>query len=238
MTMFDLRPFKDLGTADFGWLKARYHFSFARYYNPDRTGFGPLLVVNDDRVAAGSGFPMHPHDNMEIITYVRKGAIHHQDTEGHAGSTPAGSVQVMSAGTGLAHSEHADGAEDTVLYQIWLAPNVLNVAPRWDMATFPTDPVTERLRLLVSGKPEDAGTGALTIYQEARVWGGRLAPGALLTQDFGPRAYVLQSAGTLSINGHTMEAGDGAALTNEGPLTIKNAPEAPEAELLVLELPA
>ena len=120
--MIKVYPYEKLGNHDFGWLNARYHFSFARYYNPERTGFGKLLVINDDIVHAHSGFDTHPHADMEIITYVRAGAITHRDSTGNEGRTAAGDVQVMSAGTGIAHSEHNEEDEDTRLYQIWIAP--------------------------------------------------------------------------------------------------------------------
>src|ERR1700742_2117012 len=130
-------PYEKLGHADHGWLDARHHFSFAHYWNPDRVHFGALRVINDDKVAPGRGFGTHPHDNMEIITYVRQGAITHKDSMGNTGRTGAGDVQVMSAGTGVFHSEHNLESEDTKLYQIWITPNKRGVKPRWEAREFP-----------------------------------------------------------------------------------------------------
>ena len=130
--MINLIPYEKLGGADHGWLKAKHHFSFASYQDPNRMNFGPMRVINDDIVAAQKGFAPHPHDNMEIITYVRKGAITHKDNMGNEGRTAAGDVQVMSAGTGVTHSEYNLEDEETSLYQIWMFPNKKNVKPRWD----------------------------------------------------------------------------------------------------------
>jgi len=230
--MMHIQKFNELGKADFGWLQARHHFSFGRYYNPERMGFGNLRVVNDDRVAAGNGFDPHPHDNMEIITYVRKGEIRHRDTMGNEGATPAGSVQVMSAGTGVAHAEYASDTEPTVLYQIWLLPNEKDVTPRWDMRAFPTGNVEGALPLLVSGNAADAEKGALYIHA---LHGGRMAAGTTLTQDFGAMAYVLVSEGRIRLNGEELEAGDGAAVKDEGALTLEALED---AEVVVIRVGA
>lgn len=232
--MMQVIRFDDLGRADFGWLKARHHFSFGRYYDPDKMGFGILRVVNDDRVAAGSGFDPHPHQDMEIITYVRQGEIRHRDSMGNEGVTPAGSVQVMSAGTGIAHAEYASDTEPTVLYQIWILPREKGVAPRWDLAQFPQQFVEDELRLLVSGRPEDEGKGGLMIHADAALYGGRLQAGSALTQDFGGRAYVLVSAGEVEIGGHKLAAGDALAVEGKGPLGMTALSE---AEVVVVALP-
>lgn len=233
--MMDIRKFADLGKADFGWLQARHHFSFGRYYDAAHMGFANLRVVNDDRVAMGSGFDLHPHDNMEIITYVRQGGIGHKDSLGNNGMTPVGSVQVMSAGTGISHAEYASETENTVLYQIWILPRERDVAPRWDMAEFPTEPVADNLPLLVSGRDEDAGKGALLIHAEAALYGGRLTKGTSLMQDFGARAYVLVSSGSVTVQGQALEAGDGAALADEGVVRIDATQD---AEVVVIRLAA
>lgn len=232
--MKETRRFEDLGSANFGWLQAKHHFSFGNYYDPERVHFGILRVVNDDRVAAGSGFDPHPHENMEIITYVREGEIRHKDNLGNQGATKAGDVQVMSAGTGVAHAEYASETERTVLYQIWLFPREKGVAPRWDAAAFDKTPVKDKLRLLVSGHENDVKNGALMIHADARLWGGRLNTGTTLTQDFGPRVYLLISAGEVKIGEDTFRAGDALALTDEGPVTIEALQE---SEVVVLELP-
>lgn len=232
--MFTLYPYDTLGQADHGWLKARHHFSFARYWNPARTEFGTLRVINDDRVAAGKGFATHPHDNMEIITYVRQGAITHKDSMGNVGRTNAGDVQVMSAGTGVQHSEFNLESEDTTLYQIWIEPNEHNVAPRWKAKVFPKTPVTERLYVLVSGQPHHAGKDALFIHQDAAIYGGRLTAGTTIEQPIKHQAYVLASLGEFTINGNRMQQGDGAEITKEKILTIKALSD---CELLIIDVP-
>lgn len=234
--MIDIQRFNELGKADFGWLQARHHFSFGRYYNPRRMGFGNLRVVNDDRVAAGHGFDPHPHDNMEIITYVRKGEIRHRDNMGNEGSTPAGSVQVMSAGSGVAHAEYASESEPTVLYQIWLLPNEENVTPRWDMREFPTSVVERELPLLVSGDPADADKGALYIHADGGLHGGRLRAGTTVVQDFGAMAYVLVSEGRVKLNGEDLQVGDGAAVKDEGALTLEAVEDSDVVVIRVSEL--
>ena len=147
--MIKTYTFEQLGHANHGWLDARHHFSFANYYNPERMGFGALRVINDDIIKAGAGFDTHPHKDMEIITYVRKGAITHRDSRGNQGRTEAGDVQVMSAGTGIFHSEFNLESEDTNLYQIWIEPNKIGVQPRWDAREFPTEETEGVLTLLV-----------------------------------------------------------------------------------------
>ena len=145
------------------WLDARHHFSFSNYQNPKRQQFGVLRVINDDVIKAGTGFDTHPHQNMEIITYVREGAITHRDSNGNVGRTEAGDVQVMSAGTGVSHSEFNRESEDTNIFQIWIDPNQLDVKPRWDSYTFPKQPTADALMLLVSGD----GDAPLSIHQDA-----------------------------------------------------------------------
>lgn len=227
-----------LGSANFGWLNAKHHFSFGRYHNPARMGFGVLRVVNDDAIQAGGTFPPHPHDNMEIITYVRRGAIHHGDDLGNHGITPAGDVQVMSAGTGITHSEAASPTEDTSIYQIWLHPHTQGVAPRWEQASVASMPTqAPGLTLMVSGHASDAATGALFIHQHARLWVARLAAGQGLTHSFGPRAYVLMSVGQASVQGQALHQGDGMAVEGEETLTLTNTGPTP-AELLIIEFPA
>jgi quercetin 2,3-dioxygenase len=232
--MITVYPYAALGHANHGWLDARHHFSFASYRNPARTGFGSLLVINDDRVAAGKGFAPHPHDNMEIITYVREGAITHKDSLGNTGRTAAGDVQVMSAGTGVVHSEYNLETVDTRLYQIWIHPNVRNVAPRWEARQFPKTPANDQLPVLVSGMPEHAGRGAMLIYQDAALYGGQLLAGETLAQPIKHQAYVLASRGALTVNGVAMQAGDGAEVTGETALTLKATTD---AEVLVIDVP-
>lgn len=232
---FTLYPYGALGHVDHGWLDARHHFSFGSYRDPNRTGFGRLLVINDDRIRAGRGFPTHPHDNMEIITYVRSGAITHRDDQGNEGVTRAGDVQVMSAGTGIHHSEYNLEDEDTTLYQIWIEPNQQDSAPRWEAREFPKEPVTEALIPLASGRDEDLMQGALMIYQDAAIHGGRLNKGTELTHPIRHQAYVLASEGELEINGERMKKGDGAEITGTPELHIRALTD---AELLVIDVPA
>ncbi|MDP9127957.1 MAG: pirin family protein [Pseudomonadota bacterium] len=229
-------PYEALGHANHGWLDARHHFSFARYWDDSRVHFGALRVINDDRVSAGSGFGKHPHDNMEIITYVRAGAITHEDSLGNKGRTGAGDVQVMSAGKGVLHSEANKEQEDTRLYQIWILPNKENVAPRWEARAFPKAQVEEGpLPLLVSGREEDAGKGALFIHQDAAIYGGRLGAGTVMEQPIKHQAYILASEGTFTLNGVELHPGDGAEVTGESSVAIRAGTD---AEILVIDVPA
>jgi quercetin 2,3-dioxygenase len=231
--MIKIYPYESLGTADHGWLNAHYHFSFSSYNNRERVHFGALRVINDDIIAAQSGFPPHPHQDMEIITYVRKGAITHKDSMGNEGRTGAGDVQVMSAGTGVTHSEYNLEDEDTNLYQIWIFPNKQRVQPQWDAMQFPKENVKDRLQLLVSGRPEDKGK-ALFIHQDAAIYGGRLAKGTVLTQEIKHQAYILASYGEFSIEGQIIKHGDGAEITGVKSFEIKALAD---AEILVIDVP-
>jgi len=217
------------------WLNSYHHFSFGEYYNPQRRQFGTLRVINDDEIKAGAGFGRHPHKDMEIITYVRSGAVHHQDSLGNEGVTAAGDVQVMSAGCGIEHAEFSAPDQDTTLFQIWIRPRENNLPPRWEQAAFPKQPTTEKLALLVSGRAEDEGQGALYIHQDAAIYGGRLPPGAALDHELsGAQAYIVISEGQADINGTVMAKGDGGEVTSEQALHIAALDEA--CELLVIEL--
>jgi redox-sensitive bicupin YhaK (pirin superfamily) len=226
-------PYSELGQADFGWLKARYHFSFSRYHNPARMGFGKLRVINDDIVAAGRGFAPHPHRDMEIITYVRSGAISHEDSVGNKGRTAAGDVQVMSAGSGVTHSEWNHEPEATTLYQIWIEPREMGVQPRWDAKQFPHAPVSDSLSLLVSGDAEDAEKGALFIHADAAIFGGRLRAGTKLAHRLRKNAYLLISEGKVKVGGHLFGGGDGAEITDASSVTFEAMTD---AEVLVIEV--
>jgi quercetin 2,3-dioxygenase len=230
-----LYPYQSLGHADHGWLDARHHFSFADYFNPARVHFGALRVINDDRVAGGAGFSTHAHNDMEIITYVRHGAITHKDSLGNTGRTGAGDVQVMSAGTGVLHSEFNRESEDTKLYQIWIFPDKKGVAPRWEAREFPKTPVTQGpLPLLVSGRVEDANKGALYIHQDAAIFGGRLSASTVIEQPLKHQAYVLASIGSFKLNDTVLNQGDGAEVTDENNLLITANSD---AEILVIDVP-
>lgn len=233
--MIKVHPYEKLGQHDYGWLKARYHFSFGDYYNPQRMGFGSLRVINDDVVQAGAGFPPHPHSDMEIITYVRRGAITHKDSLGNEGRTEAGDVQVMSAGTGIQHAEFNKEKEDTNLYQIWIEPREEGVTPRWDSAKFPKTPVNDALPLLVSGRKEDEGNGTLYIHADAVLHGGRLKKGASLTHNLHGIGYVLVSEGALTLDGKALKKGDGAEITDQDSITLEAIDG--EAEVIVIDVP-
>lgn len=232
--MITIYPYAMLGQADHGWLHARHHFSFAHYYNPDRMGFGALRAVNDDSIQAGTGFPSHPHRDMEIITYVRTGAISHRDSEGNNGRTEAGAIQVMSAGSGVSHSEYNREQETTRLYQIWIAPERTGVKPRWEARKFPVEPVQGALMPLASGRSADLAQAALFIHQDATLFGGRLKAGTRIEQPIVYQAYVLASDGEFEINGRVMAPGDGAEVTGVPVLTIKALTD---SEVLVLDVP-
>lgn len=231
--MIKVYPYEQLGRHNAGWLDARYHFSFADYHNPERMRFGALRVVNDDIVKVGGGFAPHPHKDMEIVTYVRRGAISHRDSLGNEGVTAAGDVQVMSAGTGIQHAEFNAGKEDINLYQIWIYPRERGVKPRWDMRQFPKEPVNDALPLLVSGDESDSVKGALYIHADASVYGGRLAAGTKITQPVAGQAYLLVSEGAIEIDGHKLKKGDGAEVTDVSALQIKAAQD---AEIVVIDL--
>ncbi len=232
--MITIYPYETLGHANHGWLDARHHFSFAMYFNPKRRGFGDLLVINDDTVAPGRGFGTHPHDNMEIITYVRKGAITHKDSMGNVGRTEAGDVQVMSAGTGVFHSEYNLEPEETKLYQIWIEPNQQNVAPRWEAKQFPKEPARDHLTLLASGMKEHGGQQAAFIHADAAIYGGRLTAGSSITHPIKHQAYVLVSQGELLVGDQRMKQGDGAEITDISHITLHAITD---AEILVIDVP-
>ena len=217
--MIDVRPFNTLGGANHGWLNAKHHFSFANYYDPARMSWGRLRVWNDDEIAARSGFPPHPHADMEIITYVRTGAITHEDSMGNKGRTGAGDVQVMSAGTGVRHSEFNLEDELTTIFQIWIEADVRGAKPAWGAKAFPKSDRTGQFSVLASGDPTDE---ALTINADARVLGATLNAGESLTYALaaGRRAYLVPAVGAVDVNGVSLHARDGAAIMNEAEITI------------------
>ena len=217
--MIDIRPFDSLGHADHGWLDARHHFSFANYHDPGRMGWGAIRVWNDDRIAAKSGFPPHPHRDMEIITYVRTGAISHQDSMGNKGRTEAGDVQVMSAGTGVVHSEYNLEDEETTLFQIWVETDRPGAEPGWGAMPFPKESREGSFQLLASG---DAGDGVLTINADARVLGATVMSGGTLTYEADPARHVyMVPSGKVRVNGREANRRDGIAITGEGKVTIE-----------------
>ena len=224
--MIERRPFAKLGGAEQGWLNTRHHFSFADYRDPDRMHWGALRVWNDDEIAAGTGFPLHPHAEMEIITYVREGAITHRDSMGNEGRTAAGDVQVMSAGTGIYHSEYNREPETTKLFQIWILPNRAGGAPAWSTKPFPKADRSGQFVVLASGIAGDAE--ALPIRADARVLGAALAEGqrAEYRLGVGRHAYLVPLGSAVEVNGVRIEPREGAAIEGVGRLTVTALGEA------------
>ena len=216
--MIDIRPFASLGHANHGWLDARHHFSFADYHDPARMAWGRIRVWNDDSIAAGSGFPPHDHRDMEIITYVRSGAITHQDSLGNKGRTAAGDVQVMSAGKGVTHAEFNLEDEATTLFQIWIESDRPGVDPGWGAMPFPKEQRDGQFQLLASGDPED---GALNIHADARVLGANVPAGGTINLDLDPaRHQYLVASGKVTVNEVAAEERDGIAITGEARLEV------------------
>ncbi|HVH75808.1 MAG TPA: pirin family protein [Stellaceae bacterium] len=211
--MIELRPYAELGGADRGWLKTRHHFSFAEYYDSARMGWGRLRVWNDDEIAAGSGFPPHPHADMEIITYVRDGAITHRDSVGNSGRTEAGDVQVMSAGSGIRHSEYNLEGGTTRVFQIWIEPTTRGGPPSWGARPFPKADRSGRFVTLASGFAGDKE--ALPIRADARVMGATIRKGERLALDLEPNrhVYLVPATGAVELDGTRVAARDGAAIT-------------------------
>ncbi len=228
--MITIYPYESLGRANHGWLDARHHFSFASYYDQVRMGFGALRVINDDIIQAGSGFDTHPHKDMEIITYVREGAITHRDSHGNEGRTEAGDVQVMSAGTGIQHSEFNLENRETRLFQIWIEPNIHGVEPRWDSHIFPKEARNDTLALLVSGD----GQAPLYIHQDAYIYAGKIMANNMVEQVIKHQAYLLVSEGELEVDGNTLTKGDGVAVTEQASVSIKAASD---SEVLIIDVP-
>jgi quercetin 2,3-dioxygenase len=228
--MIDVRKFDSLGHADHGWLDARHHFSFAEYYDPARMGWGRIRVWNDDRIAARSGFPPHPHRDMEIVTYVRSGAITHQDSMGNKGRTEAGDVQVMSAGTGVVHAEYNLEDEQTSLFQIWIETDKPSANPSWGAMPFPKESREGAFQLLASGDGEE---GTLTINADARVLGASVKAGESLVVDVSAdRHLYLVASGRVRVNGIPAGPRDGVAITAEERIAIE-AEE--DAELVLVD---
>ncbi|MDE2006113.1 MAG: pirin family protein [Rhodospirillales bacterium] len=216
--MIERRPFDRLGRFRNDWLNARHHFNFGGYRDPARNGFGRVLVWNDDEIAPGTGFDPHPHREMEIITYVRDGAITHEDSLGHRGRTEAGDVQVMHAGTGIVHAEYNRETVPTRLFQIWIRPDRAGVAPGWATRAFPRG---EGLRVLASGRP-GAPEDALALHADAAVIAGTLAAGQETTLELDPAraAYLVVASGEVTVNGVNAGTRDGLAIAGERTLHL------------------
>ena len=235
--MIDKRPYNTLGGANHGWLNAKHHFSFASYYDPAKMGWGSLRVWNDDEIKAQTGFPPHPHDNMEIITYVREGAITHQDSLGNKGRTEAGDVQVMSAGTGIRHSEYNLESDTTKIFQIWVEPSVRGEPPAWGARPFPKDDRAGKFVTLASGFKGDED--ALLIRSPARLLGATLLKDQ--AEHYTPvdapdgqtrHLYLVVARGKVSVNGVELDERDGAAIKDEATLEIRALED---AEVVLLD---
>ncbi len=219
--MIDIRPFAGLGHAQHGWLDARHHFSFADYRDPARMGWGAIRVWNDDTIDAQSGFPPHPHRNMEIVTFVRSGAITHQDSLGNKGRTGAGAVQVMSAGSGITHAEYNAENEATTLFQIWIMPDTAGQAPSWGQRDFPRRERAGQWEILASGSPE--ADAALPIRADAKVVAATLSARQSVTYAVDPtrHLYMVAPVGRIRINGQEAHPRDGIAVTGESKLVVE-----------------
>ena len=235
--MIDIRPFASLGGADHGWLKARHHFSFANYHDPARMSWGKLRVWNDDEIAPGTGFDAHPHRDMEIVTFVREGAITHRDNLGNEGRTGVGDVQIMSAGTGVVHAEYNLEPETTKIFQIWIQPDRRGATPNWGAKQFPKADREARFEVLASGRPQDSGNGALPLNADAAVMAATLRAGqsVALPLPEGRAAYLVSAKGRVTVNGAALGARDGAAIRDEARITIAAEDD---AELVLVEVAA
>lgn len=233
--MLTLRKSADRGYADHGWLKSMHSFSFAGYYDPRHMGWGNLRVINEDRIAPGTGFGTHGHRDMEIISYVVSGNLAHKDSMGNVKGIPPGDVQRMSAGSGVQHSEfnHAPN-ETTHFLQIWIAPNVTDIAPSYEQKTFPAAEKEGVLRLVAS---PDGAQGSVLIHADARMYSSLLdgEQRAQLVLDPQRKSYVHLLRGELEVNGHPLSAGDAALLEAESVLTLAHGKD---AEVLVFDLQA
>lgn len=233
--MITIRRSAERGRADFGWLDSRHSFSFGHYHDPRHMGFGPLRVINDDRVAGGGGFPAHPHADMEIISYVLDGALEHKDSLGTGSTIRPGDVQRMSAGTGIRHSEFNASQTDPVHFlQIWIMPERRGLAPGYEQKSFSQDERRGRLRLVGS---RDGRDGSLIIHQRVDLYAALLSEGDSVAHDVKPGriAWLQVARGRLSVNGERLEEGDGAAVDAAGRITLDGARQ---AEVLFFDIAA
>jgi quercetin 2,3-dioxygenase len=232
--MIDVRRYETLGGGHHGWLDTRHHFSFADYRDPERMNWGALRVWNDDEIAPESGFPPHPHADMEIITYVRQGAITHRDSLGNEGRTAAGDVQVMSAGTGIRHAEYNLEPEVTKIFQIWIIPTGRGGSPTWGAKPFPRDTRAGRFVALASGSEEDGE--ALRIRADVRVLGATLKAGETTEYRLGAgrKAYLVPASGAAEVNGVRVGARDGAAVREEEVLRVIAVED---SEIVLVDVP-
>lgn len=231
--MFVLRRAEDRGAANFGWLDSRHSFSFGSYYDPRHMGFRSLRVINDDRVAPAGGFGTHPHDNMEIISYVVSGKLQHRDSMGTGSIISRGDIQLMSAGTGVTHSEFNGSKEEPVRFlQIWLPPAERGLTPSYQQEQFPLEERRDTLKLLIS---PDGAEGSLTIHRDVRIFGGLLSEGATVSHALGPKrsAWIQVVNGSLRVGEHTLHEGDGVGVLDEQELTLTGVDQ---GEFLLFDL--
>ena len=233
--MIHIRRCEDRGLADHGWLHSQHSFSFAHYHDPEWMGWGNLRVINEDHIAPGTGFGTHGHRDMEIISYVLQGELAHKDSMGNVKGIPPGDVQRMSAGSGVQHSEfnHAPNAT-THFLQIWIEPNVRNIAPSYEQKTFSTAEKTGRLRLVASS---DGAQGSVTIHADAALYAGLLDADQRAQVAIAPgrKAYVHLVRGALKVNGQALQTGDAAVMADETQIELSDAQD---AEVLVFDLTA
>lgn len=232
--MIQVRRGEERGHADHGWLDTRHTFSFADYHDPDHMGFGVLRVINEDRVQPGAGFPTHGHRDMEIISYVLEGALEHKDSMGTGSVIRPGEVQRMSAGTGVRHSEFNASRDELVHFlQIWILPKFMGIQPGYEQKSYAPAELRDRWRLIAS---PDGRDGSVVIHQDAFVYAAKLESGgdAVHRPAGGRKTYVQVARGTVKLNGHSLAAGDGAAVQAESEVRV-SAPAA--AEVLLFDLP-
>ena len=233
--MITVRPATQRGKADYGWLQARYSFSFANYYDPQFMGFRALRVINEDRVAPGKGFGEHAHNNMEILTYVLEGAIAHKDSMGHGETLRPGEVQYMSAGTGVHHSEFNPSADEQLhLLQIWLEPNATSLQPAYEQKAFPVQREPDRLHLVAS---TDGRARSIAMHADAELYAGKLNPNVTVRHAFArfSNGWLQVVRGSLTTNGQQLQTGDGASFSNETALTLTTGGNE-SSEVLFFEL--
>ena len=232
--MIEIRRSEERGYADHGWLKSYHSFSFADYYDPKHVQFGPLRVINEDRVAPGMGFGTHGHRDMEIISYVLEGELAHKDSMGNGSVIRPGDVQRMSAGTGVRHSEYNHAAHDTTHFlQIWIMPNQTGIEPGYEEKRFDAADKRGRLRLVASS---DGAEGSVLVHQDVRLYAGLFDgdESATLALQPGRRAYVYVARGRIALNGQVLETGDAAKLESVDALALT---QGEGAEVLVFDLP-
>ena len=231
--MITLRRSNERGGGDYGWLNTKHTFSFSDYWDPRWMGFRSLRVINEDYVAPASGFPTHPHNDMEIITYVLEGKLEHKDSLGTGSVILPGDGQRMTAGRGIRHSEYNPSKSEQVhLYQIWILPEKKGLAPSYEQKAFPADEKQGKLRLIAS---PDAQDGSVKINQDARLFVTLLKPGEEIAHAFakGRHGWLQVAKGGIELNGQKLEQGDGAAISDEQNLTIKGTKE---SEVLLFDL--